>query len=153
MPECSGGSGSPLLQTPAATATICLMPRRAKASRQTPEGSVSSSTPFQSGVMVIVTLGNPRDKFWGAILALRPEGLSLAGIELASFDDLVAMVRDKEPFSASVVFFPMHRVERMELDLSDDSLPSLSHRFAAKTGQDPATLFTRHLTAGNEGML
>ncbi len=86
-------------------------------------------------------------------MALRPEGLSLAGIELASFDDLVAMVREKEPFSPSVVFFPMHRVERMELDLSDDSIPSLSQRFATKTGQDPATLLTRHLTPGNEGML
>jgi hypothetical protein len=96
--------------------------------------------------MVIVTLGNPRDKFWGAILALAPEGLSLCGIELASFDDLVSMVKDGDPFSPSVVFFPMHRIERMELDLPDGSIPSLSQRFASKTGLDPTAVLSRHAT-------
>jgi hypothetical protein len=88
--------------------------------------------------MVVVTLGNPRDKFWGMILALAPKGLSLSGIELASFEDLVVMVKDGEPFSPAVVFFPMHRIERIELDLPDGSLPSLSQRFSAKTGLDPS---------------
>ncbi len=90
--------------------------------------------------MVVVTLGNPRDKFWGTILALNPEGLSVSGVELASFDDLVVIVRDGESFSPAVVFFPMHRIERIELDLPDGSLPSLSQRFSAKTGLDPAVL-------------
>jgi len=89
---------------------------------------------------VVVTLGNPRDKFWGMILALAPEGLSMTGIELASFEDLVVMVKDGESFSPAVVFFPMHRIERIELDLPDGSLPSLSQRFSAKTGLDPAEL-------------
>jgi hypothetical protein len=96
--------------------------------------------PFQPGTMVVVTLGNPREKFWGAILSLTPEGLTLRGGELASFEDMVAMVKDGEPFSAGVVFFPMHRLDRMELDLPDGSLPSLSQRFAAKTGLDATTL-------------
>jgi hypothetical protein len=90
--------------------------------------------------MVVVTLGNPRDKFWGMILALAPEGLSLTGIELASFEDFVVMVKDGESFSPAVVFFPMHRIERVELDLPDGTLPSLSQRFSAKTGLDPAAL-------------
>lgn len=100
------------------------------------------AVPFQPGTIVVVTLGNPREKFWGAILALAPEGLSLRGIELASFEDLVTMVKEGEPFSPGVVFFPMHRLERMELDLPDGSLPSLSQRFATKTGSDPAALLT-----------
>jgi hypothetical protein len=90
--------------------------------------------------MVVVTLGNPRDKFWGMILALAAEGLSMSGMELASFEDLVVMVKDGESFSPAVVFFPMHRIERVELDLPDGSLPSLSQRFSAKTGLDPAAL-------------
>jgi hypothetical protein len=94
--------------------------------------------------MVVVTLGDPREKFWGAILALAPEGLSLCGIELASFEDLVSLVKEGEPFSASVVFFPMHRLERMELDLPDGGISSLSQRFAAKTGLDPAKVLLRH---------
>jgi len=97
--------------------------------------------------MVVVTLGNPREKFWGAILNLSPEGLSLCGIELASFDDLVSMVNEHEPFSPGVVFFPVHRVERMELDLAEGNIPSLAQRFAAKTGLDPSTVLVRSIEA------
>jgi hypothetical protein len=100
--------------------------------------------------MVVVTLGNPRDKFWGMILVLAPEGLGMSGIELASFEDLVVMVKDGESFSPAVVFFPMHRIERIELDLPDGSLPSLSQRFSAKTGLDPAALLG---SAGAEGKI
>lgn len=74
------------------------------------------------------------------ILGLAPEGLSLSGIELASFEDLAVMVKEGEPFTPAVVFFPMHRVERVELDLPDGSLPSLSQRFFAKTGLQPSDL-------------
>lgn len=88
--------------------------------------------------MVVATLCNPREKFWGMILALAPEGLSLSGAELASFEDLTVMVRDGEPFTPAVVFFPMHRVERIELDLPDGNLPSLSQRFVNKTGLEPS---------------
>jgi len=98
--------------------------------------------------MVVVTLGNPRDKFWGMILALAPEGLSMTGIELASFEDFVVMVKDGEAFSPSIVFFPMHRIERIELDIPDGSFPSLSQRFSAKTGLDTAALLGSAGTAG-----
>ncbi|MGB8988991.1 MAG: hypothetical protein WCC37_20495 [Candidatus Sulfotelmatobacter sp.] len=101
--------------------------------------------PFLPGSMVVVTLGNPRDKFWGMILSLAPEGLSLSGIELASFEDLVSMVKDGESFSPAIVFFPMHRIERVELDLPDGNLPSLSQRFSAKTGSDPAAMLAAPL--------
>jgi hypothetical protein len=97
-----------------------------------------SAGPFLAGAVVIATLSNPREKFWGMILALAPEGLSLSGAELASFEDLTVMVRDGEPFTPAVVFFPMHRLERVELDLPDGSLPSLSQRFLAKTGLEPS---------------
>ena len=97
-----------------------------------------ATVPFQPGALVVVTLNNPREKFWGMILALAPEGLSLSGAELASFEDLTLMVRDGEPFTPAVVFFPMHRIERVELDLPDGTLPSLSQRFLAKTGLEPS---------------
>jgi hypothetical protein len=115
----------------------------AKYSREEDHSAVpqqAASGPFLPGSMVVVTLGNPRDKFWGRILALAPEGLSSSGIELASFEDFVLMVKDGESFTPAVVFFPMHRIERIELDLPDGSLPSLSQRFSAKTGLDPASL-------------
>jgi hypothetical protein len=110
----------------------------------------AAGNPFRPGIMVLVTLGNPREKFWGAILSLTPEGLSLCGVELASFDDLISLVKEGEPFSPGVVFLPMHRLERMELDLPDGSIPSLSQRFTSKTGLDPATVLIRHITANTQ---
>jgi hypothetical protein len=101
---------------------------------------VNGSQPFHPGAMVVLTLSNPREKFWGAVLSMAPEGLCLRGIELASFEDLLNLLKDGEAFTSGVVFFPMHRVERMELDLPDGAIPSLSQRFAAKTGMDPAQL-------------
>jgi hypothetical protein len=95
---------------------------------------------FGPGSMVVVTMGNPRDKFWGMILALAPEGLSMSGLELASFEDFVVMVKDGESLTPSIVFFPMHRIERIELDLPDGNLASLSQRFSAKTGLDPTEI-------------
>jgi len=105
-------------------------------------GGSTSRDPFHPGAVVIVTLSNPREKFWGMVLGLAPEGLSLSGAELASFEDLAVMVKDGDPFTPAVVFFPMHRIERVELDLPDGNLPSLSQRFLAKTGLDPASALT-----------
>jgi len=97
-------------------------------------------SPFRPGALVIATLANPREKFWGAILHLSAEGLSIRGVDVASFDDLASQIKNGEPFTSGVVFFPMHRVERMELDLPEGNLLSLAQRFAEKTGQDPAPL-------------
>lgn len=105
-----------------------------------------SAVPFHAGAIVIATLGNPREKFWGAILSLAPEGLSIHGIELASFEDLVSLIREKEPYSLNVIFFPMHRVERIELDQPNGNIPSLAQRFSGKTGLDAATI----LNSGTE---
>jgi hypothetical protein len=106
--------------------------------------AVPMREPFHPGALVIATLCSPREKFWGMILALSPNGMSLSGAELASFEDLTVMVRDGEPFTPAVVFFPMHRIERVELDLPDGGLPSLSQRFFAKTGLEPSTALAPH---------
>lgn len=105
--------------------------------------------PFLPGALVVVTLGNPREKFWGMILSLAPEGMSLSGTELASFEDLTQMVKEGEPFTPAVVFFPMHRIERVELDLPDGNLPSLSQRFLAKTGFEPSAALSPARSAGS----
>src|SRR5271156_7037508 len=99
-----------------------------------------AASPFRQGALVIATMTNPREKFWGAILHLGAEGLSLRGVDVAAFDNLASQIKNGEPFTSGVVFFPMHRVERMELDLPEGNLQSLSQRFADKTGQDPVPL-------------
>ncbi len=97
--------------------------------------------PFYAGAMVLLALGDPREKFWGRLMALGEAGISLRGIDLESFDDSAAMLKAGEPFTPATVFFPMHRVERMELDVHAGGLPSLSERFRIQTGRDPARLF------------
>jgi hypothetical protein len=124
------------LQSLHETATIVRMGSDARLESLRDRGSVRGR--FTPGCMVVATLCNPREKFWGMILALAPEGLSLSGAELASFEDLATMVKDGEPFTPAVVFFPMHRIERIELDLPDGSLSSLSQRFFSRTGLEPA---------------
>ena len=110
-----------------------------------------AASPFHQGALVIATLTNPREKFWGAILHLSAEGLSLRGVDVASFEDLASQIKSGEPFTSGVVFFPMHRVERLELDLPEGSLLSLAQRFAEKTGQDPAPLLVSGFLASAGG--
>ena len=108
--------------------------------------SAELAGPFQPGALVLVTLSVPREKFWGAILSLSAAGISLRGCELVSFEDFVAMTRSGEGFTPGVVFFPMHRVERIELDASVNGLPSLAQRFAAEAGVEVTPLLRE--TAG-----
>lgn len=121
---------------------------------QEPEAAI----PFRPGALVIATLTNPREKFWGAILHLSAEGLSVRGVDVASFEHLLSQVKNGEPLTSGVVFFPMHRLERMELDLPEGNILSLAQRFAEKTGQDPSPLLVseflgsaREKSAGHSG--
>jgi len=98
---------------------------------------------FHPGAMILATLNNPREKFWGSILALDPAGLSMAGLELSSVDDCTNMVISGEEFAPATLFFPMHRVERIELDAPQGDIPSLSQRFLARTGQEATSVFSR----------
>ena len=41
--------------------------------------TTETGNPFRPGTMVVTTLSNLREKFWGAILELSSEGLSLRG--------------------------------------------------------------------------
>lgn len=99
-------------------------------------------TAFVPGAMVLLSLANPREKFWGMLLELAPAGLSVHGIDLNSFDDFVSLIKAGEPASAAVVFFPMHRVERVELDARNGDLPSLGERFEASSGLPISAVFS-----------
>jgi hypothetical protein len=94
-----------------------------------------------SGQLVLVTLYNPREKFWGMLLSLDPAGVSVRGVDLQSLDDFTALVKSGEAASASVVFFPMHRVQRIEEDRHNGELPSLAEQFRASTGVEVFKFF------------
>lgn len=90
---------------------------------------------FLPGSMVLLTLNTPREKFWGILLALDQAGISLRGIDLQSLDDFAALMKSGESAAPSVVFFPMHRIERVELDARNGEIPSLAEQFTAKSGR------------------
>ncbi len=96
---------------------------------------------FVPGALVLVTLNSPREKFWGVVLEISPSGVSLRGIDLNSFDDFSAMVKGGDAVTPSAVFFPMHRVERMEVDVRNGDIPSLRERFESKSGRDCHAIF------------
>ena len=85
---------------------------------------------------MLITLSSPREKFWGSIITISPAGVSLRGIGLESFEDFVRQVRDGDNVTAAAVFFPMHRIERMELDERNGEVPSMLERFKSKCGHD-----------------
>lgn len=89
---------------------------------------------MEPGKLVLVTLNNPREKFWGSLISLTPAGVSVRGVDLQSLDDFMQMVKSREPATAGVIFFPMHRVQRIEVDARSGELPSLAEQFVAKTG-------------------
>jgi hypothetical protein len=90
---------------------------------------------FTRGALVLVSLNTPREKFWGVVLELTTAGLGVRGMDLNSLDDFARLVREGEPVAASAVFFPMHRIERIELDIRSGSIPSLAERFESKSGR------------------
>ena len=109
------------------------MPKSSRLDNPSTGRPTGTRGPFLPGAMVVVTLGNPRDKFWGMILSLAPEGLSMSGIELASFEDLVVMVKDGESFTPAVVFlsYAPDRTNR-----AGPSRRESAFAFAAFSGQD-----------------
>jgi hypothetical protein len=100
-----------------------------------------SSLPFGLGAIVLVTLNNPREKYWGAIVAVTPAGVALRGVDLNSFEDFVRQMNQGDEVAPHMVFFPMHRVERMELDTRNGEIPAMQERFENKTGRSCAQLF------------
>jgi hypothetical protein len=97
------------------------------------------------GQLVLVTLNNPKEKFWGVVLSLTPAGVGVRGVDLESLDDFTQLVKSGEAASPSVVFFPMHRVVRIEEDDANGALPSLADQFRTKTGLDVLRLFAEPL--------
>jgi len=90
---------------------------------------------FRRGVIVLVTLNSPREKFWGMLLSISVAGVSFRGIPIESFEDMLRQVRAAEAVDLTTAFFPMHRVERITLDLPSGEMPSLAEQFASRSGK------------------
>lgn len=91
---------------------------------------------IEPGACVIVSLGEPREKFWGLLDEINAAGISLRGIDLSSFDELLRMLlRGETGIYPATVFFPLRRIERLLLDETNGALPSLQNQFEERTGR------------------
>ena len=96
---------------------------------------------FEPDSVVLLMLHSPQQKYFGVLLKLAEAGVELRGVPLESLEDLARQIRAGERASASTLFFPMHRVERMELDAPAGELPSLGDSFAAQAGRTVEDVF------------
>jgi hypothetical protein len=90
---------------------------------------------MNAGSLVILHLTQPNEKFWGALLRLAPEGITVRGINLSSFDDWARSVaRGEGSLDLATMFVPLFRVERMFLDEQVGEVESYRQRFERMAG-------------------
>ena len=86
--------------------------------------------------IVVLSLHGPKEKIWGELVALTAAGITIRGVDLSFFEELLRQAASGEAGmgSLSTVFYPMHRVERMALDEGMPEAPSLVDRFQRRMG-------------------
>ena len=86
---------------------------------------------------VVLNLHGPREKVWGILMSMSSAGVSIRGIDLDSFEDWTRSVaRGEQTMGLSTTFFPMHRVERINLDERVGDIPSCAETFESRVGKD-----------------
>jgi hypothetical protein len=85
--------------------------------------------------IVILSLQGPKEKVWGELLAITPAGITIRGVDINFFEELLRQaVAEKTGGAVSTAFYPMHRVERMTVDEGSPDVPSLADRFQKRVG-------------------
>jgi hypothetical protein len=99
--------------------------------------STGGLSTLRAGEAVILYLHSPREKVWGLLLAIDAPGVTLRCIDLAAFDDWMRQeARGDEPhLGPATIFYPMHRIERLERDETIGPVLSLSERFLREVGR------------------
>ena len=89
------------------------------------------------GSPVVLYLHEPKEKIWGLLVSISAPGIVVRGIDIAVFDDWMRQeMRGEEPLIGLVTsFYPIHRLERMELDQTIGPLLSYADRFYEETGK------------------
>lgn len=100
---------------------------------------------MDSGTLVLLHLVEPKEKYWGLLLAMGPAGVTLRGIDVALFDDWARQHRTagEEELGVTTLFVPMHRVEKIFEDARVGSVGSYAERFFEIVGRDVRPFLTR----------
>ena len=96
-------------------------------------------SPFelQPGALVVLYLQQPKEKVWGMLVSLSGAGVVVRGLELAAFDDWMRQELRGEDAGLGLLtlFYPMHRLERLEEDETLGPVLSYADRFAREVGR------------------
>ena len=89
------------------------------------------------GSPVIVYLHSPREKVWGVLLSLDASGVCVRGLDLRIFDEWMRQEArgEEQLLGVSTLFYPMNRLERIELDERVGPVPAYSDRFQEEVGR------------------
>ena len=90
-----------------------------------------------NGTPVVLYLQEPKEKVWGLLLALETAGVVVRGIDLRAFDDWMRQEqrREEPELGLGTLFYPMHRLERVERDETIGTVPGYADRFAREVGR------------------
>jgi hypothetical protein len=96
-----------------------------------------SAIEIAGGSSVILYLHTPKEKVWGILVSVTPAGVVVRGLDLAVFDDWMRQEArgDEVLLGPTTLFYPMHRLERLERDESLGPLESYADRFAREVGR------------------
>ncbi len=92
---------------------------------------------MKEGDFVLVHLTGPTERFWGRLLRLFEAGVVLRGIEVGQIEVFKYQFHDSErTVFPQTFFFPLRRVQKIDLDEAMDSLPSVIHAIKQISGLD-----------------
>ena len=91
---------------------------------------------FDSSSLVIMNLVDPKENFFGVLIALSPAGITLTAINPDSFDDWLRQIAkgDEPNLDLITMFVPLFRVERVFLDEPSGAIKSFAQRFEEVVG-------------------
>jgi hypothetical protein len=92
---------------------------------------------LRPGDPVVLFLQEPKEKIWGLLVSVGPPGVVVRGLDLNVFDDWMRQeARGGETLIGLVtIFYPIHRLERMERDETVGPLLSYAARFELEVGR------------------
>ena len=102
-----------------------------------PKQANQHKQPLQEGSPVLIYLKDPSEKLWGVLHNKDVSGITASAIDLSSFDNWISQLErgDEDVVGPAMLFFPMHRVERILLDEGSGGLESLADRFKRRLGK------------------
>jgi hypothetical protein len=108
---------------------------------------------MEAGTLVLVHLVQPKEKYWGVLVALGSAGVTLRGLELDLFDDWARQQRPgaEAELGVSTLFVPLHRIEKMFEDARVGSVASYAERFYEIVGGDARAFLAPRSPAADPG--